>query len=282
MNYIRDLIRSMSQNSAQMQELAIHLSQQISNVFGASYCRIALCSASRNPWGANINADSGAAVEIMTLPLTPTRSAGAASLVNGNSAAREAKITEPFTPGAELIARINSVGHRAHPRLSFYWRGQEAQQEHGCLEIHFNAPRSFSATEVSALLLMAEIARTMLMFARVASLQTTAAEQVVKKLQSDIFTMPFLEAKKIWIDAFEHEYLRQQMIKFFGNISKAARAARISRYTLYALLNKFQFSAQSFKRMKPQKSSLGRGVSQNGRKKSETQEVLRELLAPLV
>ncbi len=271
----------MSQNSAQMQELAIHLSQHISNAFGASYCRIALCSGARNHWGANAHADNGAAIEVLTFPLTPTRVANNALGMNGVSGTREPKITEPFTPGAELIARINSAGHRSHPRLSFYWRGQEAHHDHGCLEVNFSAPRSFSATEVSALLLMTEIARTLLLFARLATTPTMAAEQVAKKLQGDIFAMPFLEAKKIWIDAFEHEYLRQQMIKFFGNISKAARAARISRYTLYALLNKFQFTAQSFKRMKPQKSSLGRNASQNGRKKSEEQEVLRDLLAPL-
>lgn len=268
----------MSQNSAQMQELAIHLSQHISNAFGASYCRIALCSGARNHWGANANADNGAALEVLTLPVMPAR---AAHNTNGVSGTREPKIAEPFTPGAELLAQINSAGHHAHPRLSFYWRGQEAHHEHGCLEINFSTPRSFSATEVSALMLMAEIARTMLLFARLAATPTTAAEQVVKKLQGDIFTMPFLEAKKIWIDAFEHEYLRQQMIKFFGNISKAARAARISRYTLYALLNKFQFTAQSFKRMKPQKSSLGRNTSHNGRKTSEEQEVLRDLFAPI-
>ncbi len=267
----------MSQNSAQVQELAIHLSQHISNVFGAAYCRVALFPG--NLRLARSSSAHDAAPEIVTLSLSQLRSGDNAQSLNGAHAEREPKIAEPFTLGTEVAARIASAGHRAQPRLRFCWQGDETHGEQGCLEIFFSAPRPFSTAETSALVLMAEIARMLLLFARVAATQTTAAEQVVKKLQRDVFAMPFLEAKKLWIDAFEREYLRQQMIKFFGNISKAARAARISRYTLYALLNKFQFSAQSFKRMKPQKSSLGRSATQNGRKKSEEQEVVRDMFA---
>lgn len=267
----------MSQHRVQMQEVAIHLSQQISNAFGAAYCRVGLFPANAKfPEAAN-----GVAAEIVTLALPQSSGKTNGQGLNGAPLARELKIAAPYTPEAEAASRIASAGRGLRPRLRFCWQGEEAGNEQGCLEVCFNAPRQFSAAEVSALLLMAEVARTILALTRLAALQATSAEQVAKKLQGDLFTMPFLEAKKIWIDAFEQEYLRQQMIKFFGNISKAARAARISRYTLYALLNKFQFSAQSFKRMKPQKSSLGRGATHNGRKKSEEREALPDMFAQL-
>jgi hypothetical protein len=266
----------MSQNGAQVQELAIHLSQHISNAFGAAYCRVALA-----PGGAKFFNANGAEPETLELALPQLRAAENAQKMNGAPGFREPKLTEPFTPGVEAQARISAAGQSAQSRLRFCWAANEAHNEQGCLEIFFPGPRRFSPAQISALLLTAELARMLLLFARAASVRTSSAEQVVKKMQSDVFAMPFLEAKKLWIDAFEQEYLRQQMIKFFGNISKAARAARISRYTLYALLNKFQFSAQSFKRMKPQKSSLGRNATHNGRKKSEAQEAVRDMFAQL-
>lgn len=267
----------MSPTSANVKEMAIHLSQQLSNVLGAAYCRIALLPKHVQRAEETSLSNNGSAAEMVTVGLTSSVMRPHLSGVNGELHAAAPEIAEPFAPDAETAARIASAGRQTQPKLRFRW---QEEGEYGCLDIFFRAPRQFSAVELSALLLMAEIARTMMTYTRMAATRTSSAEQVARKLQGDVFAMPFLEAKKHWIDAFEHEYLRQQMVKYFGNISKAARAARISRYTLYALLNKFQFSAQSFKRTKPQKSSLSRNAASNGRKKSEEKDAMRDVFEP--
>lgn len=267
----------MSPNSANVKEMAIHLSQQLSHVLGAAYCRIVLLPKHIPLAEEALFSSNGSSAEVVTVGLASAFMAPRVQSLNGDRHLPEQKIAEPYAPDAEIAARIASAGRLARPKLRFRWQDDD---EHGWLDISFRAPRQFSAAELSALLLMAEIARMMMTYTRMASARTSSAEQVARKLQGDVFAMPFLEAKKNWIDAFEHEYLRQQMVKYFGNISKAARAARISRYTLYALLNKFQFSAQSFKRTKPQKSSLSRNAAPNGRKKSEEKDAMRDVLEP--
>ncbi len=263
----------MSQNRPNVQEMAVHLSQQLSHAFGAAYCRITLFSGRLEPADEIISHTNGKAREVVAIVLSRFEGARHAQNLNGGPAgAREHNLAEPFTPDVEALSRLTSACRKAKPALRFCWQADGALGnsgiESGCLDVMFNTPRQFSVVEMTSLLMMAEAARMMLIFTRMAAAHASDAEQVARKLQGDLFTMPFLEAKKQWIDAFEHEYLRQQMAKYFGNISKAARAARISRYTLYALLNKFQFSAQSFKRTKPVKSSLSRGGVQNGRKKT--------------
>ncbi|NUO79151.1 hypothetical protein HUU05_03670 [candidate division KSB1 bacterium] len=268
----------MSLNCASVQEMAIHLSQQLSHAFGAAYCRIALLPRNPAPASAANFSDNGVARDLVLVALSRSNEVAVAQNVNGGTSTHAPKISEPFAPPAETVSSVVAAFHSATPKLRFSWQCDEEVGEYGCLDLVFSSPRRITRAEIHALLLMAEIARTVLAFARTATTPASSAEQVVKKLQGDVFALPFLEAKKHWIDAFEHEYLRQQMLKYFGNISKAARAARISRYTLYALLNKFQFSAQSFKRMKPQKSSLGRNAAQNGRKKADASSVRGDLL----
>lgn len=277
----------MSQNRPNMQEVAIHLSQQLSHAFGAAYCRITLYSGNLKSAGEILSYSNGKAQEVAVVALSRLWEEQHTKNLNGGPAnAREHHLAEPFTPDVEILSSLTSACRKAKPALRFCWQADDAPGnsgiESGCLDVVFNTPRQFSAVEMTSLLMMAEITRLMLIFTRMAAAQASDAEQVVRKLQGDLFTMPFLEAKKQWIDAFEHEYLRQQMIKYFGNISKAARAARISRYTLYALLNKFQFSAQSFKRTKPLKSSLNRGTGQNGRKKAlEEKNAIRDMFEQL-
>lgn len=272
----------MSQKGANVKEMAIHLCQQLSEVFGTAYCRIALLPRDTLPAEDDASSTNGSAAEVITVGLAPWGMMPRLQSLNGEATSHAQMNAEPFAPDADIAAQIASAGQYAKPKLRFRWQNDTPHGDFGCLDLAFRAPRRFSAMELSALLLMAEIARAMLAFTRMAATQATAAEQVARTLQGDLFAMPFLEAKKHWIDAFEHEYLRQQMMKYFGNISKAARAARISRYTLYALLNKFQFSAQSFKRMKPQKSSLSRNAAQNGRKKSEEKDTRRDIFEPFV
>jgi two-component system response regulator AtoC len=50
--------------------------------------------------------------------------------------------------------------------------------------------------------------------------------------------LSFKQAKAKWIQELENKYLREILIRFQGNVSKAARAARMDRTTFHRLLNK--------------------------------------------
>jgi two-component system response regulator AtoC len=50
--------------------------------------------------------------------------------------------------------------------------------------------------------------------------------------------LSFKQAKAKWIQELENKYLREILFRFQGNVSKAARAARMDRTTFHRLLNK--------------------------------------------
>ena len=260
----------MNSHSKILQEMSVHLCRQLREAFGASYCRIAIL-----PETAKIAANG---VEHEATAEAPETEAGVTLIhMDGNSndylaLARQNgnEAEEAGESGPQLVATIVSACRQPQPVLRFYLQqsSDTAPQTTlaAYLDLAFASPRHFSASEVMAMMLMVEMTKAVL----AAWNRTTpalTAEQVVGKLQNNLFALPFLEAKKQWIDAFEEEYLRQQLMKYYGNISKAARAARISRYTLYALLNKFQFSARAFKKSKVSRSaakaSLNAAVAAN-------------------
>ena len=51
---------------------------------------------------------------------------------------------------------------------------------------------------------------------------------------------PYKDAKKKWLNNFGRQYFMKLLEKHDGNISKAAQTARISRKTLYRLLEEHQ------------------------------------------
>jgi hypothetical protein len=73
-------------------------------------------------------------------------------------------------------------------------------------------------------------------------------KDIISVTSDDIYLMPFVEAKKKLVDAFEKEYLEKQLTRCNGNISLAAMASHLSRFSLYVLIKKFQVSARSFKK----------------------------------
>ena len=52
--------------------------------------------------------------------------------------------------------------------------------------------------------------------------------------------LPFLDSKKKITENFEKEYFKNLLIKYHGNISKAAERAQISRRTLYRMINTYE------------------------------------------
>ncbi len=65
---------------------------------------------------------------------------------------------------------------------------------------------------------------------------------------SDFITsLPFVDAKKRIIENFEREYLMELLKRTRGNISKAAREAKLSRNSIYSLLNNYNISPASYK-----------------------------------
>ncbi len=268
----------MNSHSKNIQEMIVHLCRQFREAFGASYCRIALLpeAAKAAASGVANPATNPALAADENVTVIPCEGAGndylALSRPNGNEAD---KLNAPQT---DMVANVASACRKPKPVLRFYLQQSSDATPRSAmaafLDLAFASPRQFSASEVMAMMVMVEMTKSVLAAAWARQTQATSAEQVAGKLQNNLFGLPFLEAKKQWIDAFEEEYLRQQLMKYYGNISKAARAARISRYTLYALLNKFQFSARTFKRSKisrsAAKASLHAAVAANGASGSET------------
>ena len=146
-------------------------------------------------------------------------------------------------------------------RFDFYDRPQTASVDPlGSMFLEFPRSRSLSSAQISGLFFSTEIVAALVARFRSNSNQHVngLTRQQAEKEHTAIYSMPFLKAKKQWIDSFEREYLEQLLTAHNGNISKVARAAGISRYTVYALLNKFQFSAKAFKKRKPKSNNAGR------------------------
>jgi hypothetical protein len=271
---MRDLMNSHSSN---LQEMIVHLCRQFREAFGASYCRIALlpetAKATANGAVHGTNDTAPATDPEVTVIHMEGKSYDYLALARQNGTGTE----EANASYADMASSIANACRKPKPVLRFYVQHASDAAPAGAmtayLDLAFATPRHFSTAEVMAMMLMVEMTKSVLVAAWTRHVQASSAEQVVGKLQINLFTLPFLEAKKQWIDAFEEEYLRQQLMKYYGNISKAARAARISRYTLYALLNKFQFSARAFKKSKisrsAAKASLHAAVAANGPASSE-------------
>ena len=60
-----------------------------------------------------------------------------------------------------------------------------------------------------------------------------------------------MEARKRYLGRFESIYLRNQLIRFKGNVSQAAEAADVDRKTFYRLLRKHNLQ-RSFLRKEPE------------------------------
>ncbi len=281
----------MNAHSKNFQEMIVHLCRQFREAFGASYCRIALlpetAKGAANGAGQSTSETTPAADQDITLIHAGGKSNDYLALARNNGSE-----TEKLSPAhADLVASVAEACRKPKPSLRFYLQpaGDEAAlapAPSAFLDVSFASPRSFSVSEVMAMMLMVEMTKAVLTAEWTHAAQSSTAEQVAGKLQTNLFALPFLEAKKQWIDAFEEEYLRLQLIKYYGNISKAARAARISRYTLYALLNKFQFSARAFKKSKVSRgaarASLHAAVAANGAAASELANTETEVSPPVV
>lgn len=249
------------------QETVTRLCQKFTGTFGASYCGLSLFadleshSAYDGKQALNaLLAEEQAAPGMAIVPIMQHNhhSHVAASALGHD----EDGAVSLAPPGRETnrLAAIAEACQAAQPILRFDLHHPAAESENGqnpllgFLYLAFDQPKHFTDAELSALLAMAEIVTTILVFLKTEAQGTdifsspAVGSHAVPSEQ--LLEYPFLEAKKHWIKAFEREYLGQQLAKYSGNISMVARAARISRYTVYALLNKFQLSAKSFKRKK--------------------------------
>jgi len=251
----------MSQNQIRLKETIEGLCQRFSHTFGASYCGITLAAEGPTSFAAYGNHAQTDTILAATpsLCVTVAPLAGQTSPVAPPSAEEihpNHQLPQPEPDG--LLAAIADACRSAQPILrfdlhpAFVENGQGAPV--GFLYLAFARPTPLTLAEVSALLAMAEMMATVLTFARPKTLEAVSGGLLPTLGQTSaaagLLDYPFLEAKKHWIKAFEREYLGQQLAKHAGNISMVARAARISRYTVYALLNKFQLSAKSYKRKK--------------------------------
>lgn len=139
-------------------------------------------------------------------------------------------------------------------RFDFYDKPQTPSVSPlGSMFLAFPRSRNLSSAQVSGLFFSTEIVAALVARFRSSANQHVngLTRQQAEEEHPAIYSMPFLKAKKQWIDSFERGYLEQLLAAHNGNISKVARAAGISRYTVYALLNKFQISAKAFKKRKP-------------------------------
>ena len=248
----------MSQPRSNVPERIYPICRQFASTFGASYCRISF-----------LPSNSALTAGLRSLPAFQPRNAenGVATIsfrsesffnlgCNGGESVRDESASH--VARAEIFSIIDHTCRAARPILRFVLGEENGNAGfpalRGVVDLAFHAPRRFSVLEATALLMMAERVKATLILALSESSSAARSspwlEKVMQGLDGDLFALPFLEAKKRWIDAFEREYLRHQMTKFSGNISRSARATHISRYTLYALLNKFGLSPQSFKKKK--------------------------------
>ena len=65
---------------------------------------------------------------------------------------------------------------------------------------------------------------------------------------SDLFSMPFKEAKDMLIDQFQTEYISQVLTRNEGNVSQAARESGLKRQYLHRLMRETNLDSKSFKK----------------------------------
>jgi transcriptional regulator of acetoin/glycerol metabolism len=58
----------------------------------------------------------------------------------------------------------------------------------------------------------------------------------------------FIELKRRWCDSFEREYLTSILVKTSGNVSAAARDAKLDRSNLLRLLRRHGLRAQDYRK----------------------------------
>lgn len=257
----------MSLSRTHTQETITRLCQKFTSTFGASYCGLSLFADLEShsaydgkPAFNALVADGQANADMAIVPIMqPNHHPQVAA---STSVLGEHGVEPPASPVHERnrVAAIATACQAAQPVLRFDLHHPATESENGqnpllgFLYLVFDQPKHFTEAELSALLAMAEIVTTILAFLKSEAQGTDTLSSLSLGSHTvpseQLLEYPFLEAKKHWIKAFEREYLGQQLVKYSGNISMVARAARISRYTVYALLNKFQLSAKSFKRKK--------------------------------
>lgn len=69
---------------------------------------------------------------------------------------------------------------------------------------------------------------------------------------SELFSMPFKEAKDMLIDRFHSEYLSRVLSRNAGNVSKAARESGLKRQYLHRLMRETSLDSKSFKKIDPE------------------------------
>ena len=68
---------------------------------------------------------------------------------------------------------------------------------------------------------------------------------------SELFAMPFKEAKDMLIDRFHSEYISRVLSRNAGNVSKAARESGLKRQYLHRLMRENRLDSKSFKKNHP-------------------------------
>jgi len=240
--------------------------RQIAHKFGAWYCQIILARDQSLAAGAEAGHEIGATRFVSGFKGTPTvlpagRIAGAIQSTGNNvdeeDQGGDKTGADSECPGnQETLSTLHESCQSAQPVLQFelYPHITIAARRPllGYLILAFRGPQSFSRSELAALLAVAEMASLLLCGAtlepRGNSEMRATAERLMSGINGNLFESPFIKAKRFWTDAFEREYLFRLLTENFGNISKVARTARVSRYTVYALLNKYQLSAKPFKK----------------------------------
>jgi transcriptional regulator with GAF, ATPase, and Fis domain len=79
-----------------------------------------------------------------------------------------------------------------------------------------------------------------------------AEESVVNSqgAKADLTQGSYMDLKKTWVDSFEREYLVNILTKYEGNVSMAARDAKLDRSNFLRLLRRHEIKAEAF-RAKP-------------------------------
>ena len=231
---------AMTQSKTSLQDVVSTICRQFTQTFGAACCHLALSHRRFE------SQNDGVDTSNLTITLLPTDSSWQPS--------QDTSVNGEHEPPRETSPSLDSLdamlqSDRPVVRFSLIRGSVNSAQLLGWLILIFPRPVQFSATEKRALLMTIELAAAMLARSELRQPETsTENDQWNAAAHKQVFELPFLEAKRQWIQAFEKEYLGQQMARHFGNISRVARSSRISRYTVYALMNKFNFSSKPFKR----------------------------------
>ncbi|MGC9197235.1 MAG: helix-turn-helix domain-containing protein, partial [Syntrophobacteraceae bacterium] len=68
---------------------------------------------------------------------------------------------------------------------------------------------------------------------------------------SELFSMPFKEAKDTLIERFHSEYISRVLSRNAGNVSKAARESGLKRQYLHRLMRETRLESKTFKKNQP-------------------------------